>query len=598
MTRFNNLNIPSYFKNYWTKYPEGYTILEALLDWVGHVDKLTSNVNSWNDYLEEFVRQYDEDVQAKVEELLKLWKEDGTLDDILNAAILSNHNKLFSRKIYKQYPLTFPHYDNIIQKFNLTYIYPQGFTIDWKSKEIFIVYEPNVGGDTQRWIVVWGLDGKYKTTFQAGNSGGESIVIKYEDGTRYMYVKSKESHIGKYLLNILPAPMTHATPVTEINVNLAFNFSYRNGTWIVEQGKPSYGTYQRRTQFHLYNEDFVQTGTIEISGESGGYFSSTYADYIPKRQGIALGDNEIYQAIGGSYRTDQEKVVPYGYQGLSIVNRSGEVIAEALSDPAEMIKKLGVNNIYSDRVETESLHVSPEGKVYSLFIHLLRTSTNLATLTGIIIFEEMSADKDAIDFSDTARIFPRINKALLENGTFPMSDGKLYDPYTGKRMTKFEDILALMEGTELASFNFFTNTTEGITDINNKSIPESTYVTITNASNYTYFVRMVSRLYTNEYLIYGNPNERVQQELKNQTRQLTENAGSCVYKTGVDLNTIKETGWFYCDSTGANNPNKTYGFLEVMGSATTAIQTFSPITNDLTYRRRFSNNVWTEWVLI
>lgn len=599
--RFNHLTVPTYWEQFWTRYPEGYTLLEALLNWVGQVDKLTDNVNDWNDYLEEFTRQYDEDVQKKVDEILKQWKEDGTLDDILNHAILAGSNKLFSRRIYKQLPAVFPFYDTIVNTYQHDYIYPQGFTIDWDAKEVFIVYEPSMDGDTQRWVVVWGLDGIYKTVFSAGNSGGEGIVVKYENGSRYMYIKTDAGKLGKYLINVLPANMTRIQPVQEYDLNIAFEFSYRNGTWIVEQGNPGYGTYQRRTAHHLFDDSFNRIGQIDIASEYGGYYSSEYADYIPKRQGIALGDNEIYQAIGGSYRTDTGEIIPYSYQGITVLDRSGEIISEALMNPGLMINKLiQTENTYSERIENEGVHVAPDGKVYSLAVHLLDFEANLSQMNGLIIYEEMSAHKDAVDYSDCARIFPRVSRQLIENGAFPSTNGKMYDPYKATEMTTFEDILALMEGIELSNFSFFSNTiTTGIKDVSGKTVPSDTLVTITNANNYTYYVRYTGTTTTNEFVIYGNPNERSQTEIKTQTRQLTENAGSAIYKYGVNFNSLTQTGWFYMDSGAANNPNTTYGFLEVIGSASTALQLFHPVTNDLTYKRRkLADGTWTAWVQV
>src|SRR5699024_145738 len=46
---FNHLHVPDYWHNYWSKYPEGYTILEALFDWIGHVDKMVDKLNEYTD---------------------------------------------------------------------------------------------------------------------------------------------------------------------------------------------------------------------------------------------------------------------------------------------------------------------------------------------------------------------------------------------------------------------------------------------------------------------------------------------------------------------------------------------------------------------
>lgn len=87
--KFNHLNVPSHWKHYWTKYPNGYTILEALLSWVSQVDEMVDNINDWNEYLDEFVETWDKDLQAQVVNLLNVWREDGTLDQIINENVFN-----------------------------------------------------------------------------------------------------------------------------------------------------------------------------------------------------------------------------------------------------------------------------------------------------------------------------------------------------------------------------------------------------------------------------------------------------------------------------------------------------------------------------
>jgi hypothetical protein len=87
MTRFNHLNVPDYWQQYWTKYPEGYTILESLLNWVAQVDSMVDNVNNWNTYLDNFIATFELDLQVEVIKTLNAWKLDGTLDTIIMEAI-------------------------------------------------------------------------------------------------------------------------------------------------------------------------------------------------------------------------------------------------------------------------------------------------------------------------------------------------------------------------------------------------------------------------------------------------------------------------------------------------------------------------------
>lgn len=82
--KFNHLNVPDSWQHYWTKYPEGYTIMEALISWVSQVDRMIDNVNNWNDYLESFVSQFDEELQTTVGNILNDWSTSGFLKELIN----------------------------------------------------------------------------------------------------------------------------------------------------------------------------------------------------------------------------------------------------------------------------------------------------------------------------------------------------------------------------------------------------------------------------------------------------------------------------------------------------------------------------------
>jgi hypothetical protein len=90
MGKFNHLNVPNHWQHYWTSYPEGYTMLEALLNWVRQVDELTDNVNQWNEYLENFVEGFDERLQEEVATQLIEWRNDGTLDHIIQDVVFQD----------------------------------------------------------------------------------------------------------------------------------------------------------------------------------------------------------------------------------------------------------------------------------------------------------------------------------------------------------------------------------------------------------------------------------------------------------------------------------------------------------------------------
>lgn len=94
MSQFNPINPPFGWKEEWTKYPHGYTIYEALLDWLKHVNDLTTNVNDWNTYLENFVATFDTELQAQVTSVVQGWIADGTIEVIITEGLQTRINEL------------------------------------------------------------------------------------------------------------------------------------------------------------------------------------------------------------------------------------------------------------------------------------------------------------------------------------------------------------------------------------------------------------------------------------------------------------------------------------------------------------------------
>lgn len=92
--KFNHLNVPEHWQHYWTRYPEGYTILEALISWVSQVDDMIDNQNTLNENVEqfrkeidEFVAGFDERLQDEVITTLTDWQNSGFLDVVIAEAV-------------------------------------------------------------------------------------------------------------------------------------------------------------------------------------------------------------------------------------------------------------------------------------------------------------------------------------------------------------------------------------------------------------------------------------------------------------------------------------------------------------------------------
>lgn len=92
--KFNHLNVPDHWQQYWSRYPEGYTILEALISWVSQVDDMVDNQNKLNETfeqfrkeLDDFVGRFDERLQDEVSQTLREWQESGFIDVVISEAL-------------------------------------------------------------------------------------------------------------------------------------------------------------------------------------------------------------------------------------------------------------------------------------------------------------------------------------------------------------------------------------------------------------------------------------------------------------------------------------------------------------------------------
>lgn len=94
MKRFNHFHIPHKWEQYWTQYPEGYTIMESLINWISQVNDMVDNQNQTVDTVEafrttldDFMEQVDDDLSDIVQSTLTEWQESGFLDVVIDTAL-------------------------------------------------------------------------------------------------------------------------------------------------------------------------------------------------------------------------------------------------------------------------------------------------------------------------------------------------------------------------------------------------------------------------------------------------------------------------------------------------------------------------------
>lgn len=452
--------------------------------------------------------------------------KDGTIADLINNTLLrdinlkindidykkAENNKLFKRRILNQFPLRFSDYLDITTHENVTNIYPQSFAIDSKTNELFVVFSPTSEASTKRWIVVYDIQtGKYKSCFHAGDSGGEGIVVKYENNSRFLYVKTTESKLGKFLIDILPINKTSIQPINEFNVGLHWQFAYSNGYWYIEQQGAILGQYVRRNLIAKYDENFNKTGEIYMNVADIGLFNSEYSDYISKRQGFTVYNNNFILGLGGYYEKNTINI-PYSNYGIGIVNMEGTGLERATIRSDKFIELLESKNITCSRIENESVY-SIDNKLYSLCVNLSPRDLE-ADSVGIIIFEEM-ATTDYIDCSSISANDITFNKNAYEGVIFPRSaDGQIYNPLTGALIDTMDKLIDFMINTDIKNTSFYSSSSK-VSWFDGNQIPTSILVEINNCNNSSFNVRLISNKDVKRYWVYGETGKRVVNQVKN-----------------------------------------------------------------------------------
>ena len=550
----------------------GYTVQEILSSFCKKILEIIELVNKNEEVCDEahslIENIRNEVVPDLVNDIMKELQDNGYFDSLVNVTLINQlrtelttllnnaitdyttkinkrtlKDKLCYKKILYNLPLIFDDYHRIIEYNKCEYIYPQSFTIDKNANELLILYSPDATTEkAERWIVVYDLNTKeYKTCFSSGKGGGEGIEVLYEGGNRYLYVKSANSSIGKYDITILPSKMQILTPVQEFDTGLFYDFSYNNGKWLVEQGGTTLGSRVTRKVLSYFNENFVQQGSVITNTSDVGFWdsSSKYFNSIPKRQGLALGGDVIYQATGGYWGREMTNVTPFSYQGIKILNLNGDLKEESLLDPSKMRNKFLANGIGCSRIEYEGVKVV-DNKLLSMIVVLGRFDSG-ASREGVLIVEEMN--EEGIDFRDCKVEYFPFNLEKI-NGMHPRTkaNGALYNMVTGEKLNSLNDIIDYMINTDLTNFNFYSSAVP-ITDLNNVRIENGILVEIKNANNNTLFMTYTGdNNKIKEFILYAVDGVYRQKEISNFSEyQLELLNGVSPFYNGEDV-TVKKDG--------------------------------------------------------
>ncbi|MGP5346097.1 tail fiber domain-containing protein [Psychrobacter celer] len=378
------------------------------------------------------------------------------------------------RKVIAELPLMPVGGTSVLAKYSASYMYPQGFTIDAKANEVWLYYSPAA-------VVVYDLKTMaHKTTFYAGSGdSGEGIAVYYtDDGNRRLLVRNGTVFVSVYDINTLPSQLSSPTPLNTYDVNLHFQFYVKAGMLYAEQSTQELRyTGSTRRIFNIFDLRDMAKGSIGAVVLDPNERTSTLT---PKRQGFAVGDGLMYGSYGVFQESSSATSDAKNYHGIRVFSPAGDVLRDMLVPANDFIARLNENGYNATRIENEGVCVT-DGRVHSLWA--ITAAGN--TTNGILIFEEFSVDKDAIDFSDITRQ----SNSFISKGvpyrfvTHPFNDSKALNPSTGAVMGTFAEMMTFMIANQIPSASFDSTSFSDVTDFTGATIGTARTVELFNRNN-------------------------------------------------------------------------------------------------------------------
>lgn len=457
-------------------------------------EQMVKRLEEWDARLEHFPED--------VKQLLIKWLEDGTLDDIINHNIFNdlndiintkqNSNSIYHRKPFLKLPMRFPDYDWYIKEHDLKNVYPSAFDIDWEDRKLFMVSlgatKPS-GVMEDRIITVYDLDTcKYVSSFYAGRYGGEAIVVKYENGIRYLYLQYN-SQLARYNISELPQNKSKIEPVSYHAEGVHWTFGNDGNGWLITQSTPEIGYYDQRTTHAYYSNSFNRLGFITTKQSDWGYFNAEeYADNT-KTQAMDIGNGKIYLGIGAYLRDGRTDYK--GKIGLKVLSNSGEILENGLMNSQKVIDKFKSIGLDAEVMESEGVHVdNRNGDVYTLNVY--QTDAHEDSINGgVVIMKEYATHQDAIDFSDCAETIRGDTIEGFQPLTITNNGGTyaMENHMTGEKLDTIEKILDYMFSIKRNKFSFYSSSTN-VTWFDGKQISGARYVDITNVNNSYFWIEV------------------------------------------------------------------------------------------------------------
>lgn len=422
-----------------------------------------------------------------------------------------------------------PFWDVHTQFFNTTYgqtPYPQAFAFDDTTNELFVLRNAGSPATAHIWVYDVDPDSRtwtLKTVFSTGRAWGESLVIRWVGGVRWLYSNAFGGTNGTgdvYRCDITTYPALYAAVTTIEDFPLVKGYSQMafDGNTFAVQSRATFKTHQRRYVFELWDADLAnKLGEVDFTYAVNGTLVGQYSELRQKSQGVAIHNGHYCFGIGGDWVSGTHDADDaYLHQGLMICGADGRRIAAGLARPDEFvsIRDSDVNGLSyaGNMIENEGLAVY-QGDLHALW---MCTSPSVADdpgreNEGFIITRELSQDKERIDFRSAARVIPtwdpeRYGAILHQPIAAPI------DPINGATLDSFLKICTFMKDSSLSQFRFYGTGT--LLDLNSVAVDvNAKFVEVLNGNGSTFLITITAVLPAECRTFWLSTNITVQTEL-------------------------------------------------------------------------------------
>ncbi len=453
--------------------------------------------------MQNLLDQFENGMDATDVAVTALVQDEGSnLKTALSEAFVSTSVDLdqFKRAYRKRIKLSLPfkHPNYVAMRATWGHHYPQCFAIDAVRREIFICYRARSPElvPTGQVVAVYDFDtGAYKSVFAVATTYvSQGAAVVWEGSSRYLYLRTTQTGLGKFDITSLPTNQSQVTPTTIRDVGLAAgDFAYANGVFTVPDPTSPLGPLgpRSRGQFKRVSANNMATVGSFIFDETlaGGNPHKYISSGFPKSQGIADAGGYYLEGVGG-YWENGTTVDPYGYQGLRVLTPTGSVLVDALMDPSGMADILTGEGFTVSRIENEGIQLA-DGGVYTLTVTSSYAVKDNATSPneGIVIFEEFSDHPDALDFSPAAVGWSTPAISTLEAGIMPRVAGSLRNLITGQALTTLPGIFDYMLAVNQGIFRFHTSV-HTVLDTTGVGLPSGAVATVYNGNSHSFFIEL------------------------------------------------------------------------------------------------------------